>query len=174
MTVYRGFVAEGLNAADNHTVTVNHEDGQGERLLTHRVRHSPTGVSWGYAGSGCADLARSILWEHLGEEPHPALYQQFKFDVVARWPQDGNWEFKSAEIDTWLDGWAAVNPGRDATMPRFDEDLAEPRPGSVTAHGRAVCHHCDEEIHRAHPESGAAWLHEKTGTAECGDERPEA
>src|SRR5215469_776339 len=39
------------------------ENAAGHRLgaLTHRPRHSPTGMTWGYAGSGPADLARSIL-----------------------------------------------------------------------------------------------------------------
>ena len=38
-------------------------------LLKHVVFHSPTGFSWGYGGSGPADLALSILADHLGENP---------------------------------------------------------------------------------------------------------
>ena len=49
-------------------VTVNNKP------LKHRVYHSPTGFEWGFEGSGPADLARSILWDHLGKEPSPALY----------------------------------------------------------------------------------------------------
>lgn len=42
--------------------------------LRHHVRHSPNGFSWGYFGSGPAELARCLLWDYLGHEPHPALY----------------------------------------------------------------------------------------------------
>jgi len=42
--------------------------------LKHQVYHSPTGFEWGYGGSGPADLARSIMWDHLGKEPSPSLY----------------------------------------------------------------------------------------------------
>ena len=69
--------------------------------LAHRVRHSPTGFEWGYGGSGPADLARSILWEHLGEEPPLMLYQKFKWDFVAKWPPEG-WEVTEKEIDEWM------------------------------------------------------------------------
>lgn len=54
------------------------------RRLRHRVRHSPTGLDWGYGGSGPADAALSILWDHLGVEPPTETYQAFKWQVVAR------------------------------------------------------------------------------------------
>ena len=34
--------------------------------LPHQVKHSPIGMSWGYHGSGAADLARSLLIHALG------------------------------------------------------------------------------------------------------------
>jgi len=97
--IYRGF-NEGGNTASPHLITVT--DGLNERLLEHHVKHSPTGLSWGYAGSGPADLARSILWDYFGEEPHPGAYQALKRDFVALWPQDGNWVLTSDEIAQWL------------------------------------------------------------------------
>lgn len=54
------------------------------RRVRHRVRHSPTGVDWGYGGSGPADAALSILWDHRGVEPPTETYQAFKWQVVAR------------------------------------------------------------------------------------------
>jgi len=42
--------------------------GMTETLLPHHVRHSPDGFSWGYGGSGPADLARCILIDALGNE----------------------------------------------------------------------------------------------------------
>jgi len=76
-------------------VTVNNKP------LKHRVYHSPTGLEWGYGGSGPADLARSILWDHLGKEPSPALYQEFKRAFVATWGDE--WQISSLEIQDWID-----------------------------------------------------------------------
>ena len=69
--------------------------------LKHQVYHSPTGFEFGYGGSGPADLARSILWDHLGKEPSSALYQEFKWAFVACWG-DG-WQISSLEIQDWID-----------------------------------------------------------------------
>lgn len=71
-----------------------------ERKLIHRVYHSPTGFEWGYGGSGPADLARSILWDFLGEEPERSLYQSFKNQFVAGWGDE--WEITSEEIKSWI------------------------------------------------------------------------
>lgn len=37
------------------------------KALPHHVKHSPTGFSWGYAGSGPAELARCLLIDALGD-----------------------------------------------------------------------------------------------------------
>lgn len=41
--------------------------GQTVGVLAHVPRHSPNGMQWGYAGSGPADCARSLLIAALGE-----------------------------------------------------------------------------------------------------------
>jgi Family of unknown function (DUF6166) len=106
---YRG-VNQGTS---DHVVTVEDDDAGELCLLAHRMRHSPSGFSWGYAGSGPADLARSIMWEHLGAEPHPACYQAFKFSFVAGWPQGGDWQITDEEIEVWLDEYVATHvPGQ--------------------------------------------------------------
>jgi hypothetical protein len=46
--------------------------------------HSPDGFSWGYGGSGCAQLALAIMIELTGE---PDGYQEFKWDVISIIPQ---------------------------------------------------------------------------------------
>jgi hypothetical protein len=99
---YRG-CAQGIAYPWPGEVTVT-RDGD-TRPLIHHIRHSPTGFAWGYAGSGPADLARSILWDHLGGEPHPACYQGLKFAFVATWSQSAPWELRSEEIDEWLSGY---------------------------------------------------------------------
>lgn len=99
MKTYRGHAVNARDEGGLQSVTVTDESGT--RPLQHRVRHSPDGFQWGYGGSGPADLARSILWDHFGEEPPPALYQAFKFDVVAGWPSGESWTLTSAEIDAY-------------------------------------------------------------------------
>jgi len=46
--------------------------------------HSPTGFAWGYGGSGPAQLALAILADVYDDEFALANYQQFKWDVVAK------------------------------------------------------------------------------------------
>ena len=56
-------------------------------LLRHVEMHSPTGFEWGYAGSGPADLALSILVDYLGnEEAAEDLRGVFKEEVISRLP----------------------------------------------------------------------------------------
>lgn len=112
MKTYRGYNDSG-DTSTQHLVTVSYDESPDQyHLLEHRVQHSPTGFSWGYGGSGPADLARSLLWDFLGNEPAPWLYQAFKFSYVARWPQTGNWELTGEEIRQWLLGEEHENPGR--------------------------------------------------------------
>ncbi|MFI6909734.1 DUF6166 domain-containing protein [Nonomuraea sp. NPDC050394] len=48
-------------------IAVEDEAGQQLGVVTHLPRHSPTGLSWGYLGSGAADCARSLLMAALGD-----------------------------------------------------------------------------------------------------------
>ena len=96
MKVYKGRRLEPKKGTvSNVAVTVNGEP------LKHHVYHSPTGFNWSYGGSGPADLARSILWDHLGKEPSPAWYQEFKRAFVATWGDE--WQISSLEIQDWID-----------------------------------------------------------------------
>jgi hypothetical protein len=67
--------------------------------------HSPSGFSWGYGGSGPAQLALAILANHFGpydrEKKALDIYQDFKFAFVAGWSGD-TWTITTAEIDDWL------------------------------------------------------------------------
>jgi len=52
---------------DDRVRIIAHDKQTGERYdLPHIKRHSPTGMEWGYGGSGPADLARSLLIDALG------------------------------------------------------------------------------------------------------------
>ena len=61
--VYHGYGND--NAAGGRLVMI---EISGETYpLPHHAKHSPTGMSWGYHGSGPADLARSLLIHALGD-----------------------------------------------------------------------------------------------------------
>jgi len=89
--------------------------------LTHHICHSPTGFNWGYGGSGPADLARSILWDYLGEEPTPELYQEFKNTFVTGWKE--RWQITSTEIKIWIIG----KYGKDYFHYLTKTDQSDPR-----------------------------------------------
>ena len=71
-------------------------------LDQHIVRHSPTGIEWGYGGSGPADLALSILTQYAGQEFANRHYMQFKFEVIANIPRKGG-TITAEIIEQWID-----------------------------------------------------------------------
>ncbi len=74
--------------------------------------HSPTGLNWGYGGSGPAQLALAMLADHLGkDEVAVHLHQQFKWNVISVLPIDEPWEISSQQIASWL--------GVQLTLPLF-------------------------------------------------------
>jgi hypothetical protein len=100
-----------LNRSGTYGHTVLVTDADGERMLPFHSRHSPTGWAWGYGGSGPAQLALDILWDHLDEEPPGWLYQQFKTDVIGRLEQGKPWSITGEQIDEWLN--VSADPGAD-------------------------------------------------------------
>ena len=66
------------------------------------INHSPNGFSWGYGGSGPAQLALALLLEEVGARRARVLYQQFKWEVIARLPQDQPWQLTSDQILDWV------------------------------------------------------------------------
>jgi hypothetical protein len=51
------------------------------------VDHSPTGFSWGYGGSGPAQLALAILADLVGDERALEDYQELKDNLISVQPQ---------------------------------------------------------------------------------------
>ncbi len=95
------------------------------RGLKHIQYHSPAGVNWGYAGSGPADLALSLLVDAFEEQPiagvliggkattktYPRawrLHQHFKDAFVAQWLT--GWAITRQQILDWADGYDADHP----------------------------------------------------------------
>ena len=63
--------------------------------------HSPTGFSWGYPGSGPAQLALAILCQEL--------YQAFKDAVVSRFDQNQPWRLTTVDVLNWVLKHPSVN-----------------------------------------------------------------
>ncbi len=87
------------NLSDEQVLIVR--DGQ-VRFLKPRnglMDHSPDGLSWGYAGSGPAQLALAMLMEVFDDwERVRPIYQRFKDHFIARLPQNTNWTADGADV----------------------------------------------------------------------------
>lgn len=77
----------------------------GEELLPDEsqrfINHSPDGFSWGYQGSGPAQLSLAILLKFLNSTLALQWYQEFKRDFVSTLPQSNfeteipeEWQFQ--------------------------------------------------------------------------------
>lgn len=78
-----------------------HEPGNNPEPINPRNdlrNHSPTGVEWGYAGSGPSQLALALAAEVTGSDYRALdVYQRLKFEVIASLPVDG-WQLTEAEL----------------------------------------------------------------------------
>lgn len=64
------------------------------------INHSPTGISWGYAGSGPAQCAFAILTDYLRDDERARrLYQEFKFRIIAALPRNKEWMLTGRQIE---------------------------------------------------------------------------
>jgi len=94
-------VIEGWRTDRGCSLTVD-----GQPLVMKIALHSPTGFEWGYGGSGPAETSFYILtavavardWKDLCVPIW--LYQQFKWDFVAKW--EGNHIKEFIDIDAWF------------------------------------------------------------------------
>ncbi len=61
--------------------------------------HSPDGFSWGYSGSGPAQLSLAILMQSFEDWSRvQPIYQIFKERFIARIPQHANWTADGADV----------------------------------------------------------------------------
>jgi len=75
----------------------------GTTNVPHRiVYHSPTGMAWGYAGSGPADFALNILAVYVGAEEAKKYHQDFKWKFIAKLPNEGG-TIKREDIMQWIE-----------------------------------------------------------------------
>lgn len=99
--------------------TVTWINGAGvERLLDPRLdlrRHSPSGMAWGYGGSGPAQLSLAILAFHLNDDAAALrLYQGFKDLVVARLTPGQPFVLTPDEVNLALDELEGADPAAAA------------------------------------------------------------
>lgn len=76
------------------------EDGEVYSLNPrHDLRnHSPTGLEWGYSGSGPAQLALALAADVLGDDDRAQeVYQRLKFKLVGGLP-DEDWVLSEGRI----------------------------------------------------------------------------
>ena len=100
MNTYKGTFT---NDEKWYHVTVNDKPFSAKESLKH-VQHSPDGFSWGYNGSGPAQLAFAILLNETGDVLFSLeLYQFFKEDVIAKIPQESSFVLTSNEIESAID-----------------------------------------------------------------------
>ena len=90
-----------LGADPDDVVLMRCVDGTATATVAHAVRHSPSGIEWGYGGAGPADLARSVLLGLADEATAERLYQAFKADVIARVPRAGG-VLRAADVRAWI------------------------------------------------------------------------
>lgn len=95
------------------------------------VKHSPTGMEWGYNGSGPADFALNILLYYTDPAAAVYLYQSFKHSFVSRLPREGG-TIAAEDIRKWLfekmnteAAQAAITKLRDKSDTLFTGELDE-------------------------------------------------
>lgn len=82
------FIVDGIELTPGYSQTVRN--------------HSPDGFSWGYGGSGPAQLALALMLVFLPRHYAEKLYQDFKWDVIAKLPQDQDFYLDNNDIRSWI------------------------------------------------------------------------
>jgi hypothetical protein len=75
-----------------------------ERPLPQRqdvYNHSPDGFSWGYQGSGPAQLALAILCDAIGPNEAVRWHQDFKRDHIAKLALVDAWTMPASLVWSW-------------------------------------------------------------------------
>lgn len=88
--------------------------------------HSPCGFEWGYGGSGPAQLALALLFDAIKADwVALALHQKFKFELVARWQRNQNWELRQSQIVEWVLDQVETNEFKLARTDELDSKMLD-------------------------------------------------
>ncbi|MEP0546991.1 MAG: DUF6166 domain-containing protein [Rhodothermales bacterium] len=93
---------EALTGGPEDIILWRTPEGEAHASVPHAVRHSPSGMEWGYGGSGPADLALSVLLALTDEPTANVLYHRFKHEVVTAIPEEGG-VLRAADIRRWIE-----------------------------------------------------------------------
>ena len=100
MDVTEESVIRGVRNGTRKTVTIDGHPLDWTRSL--RVASpSPSGIEWGYPGSGPAQLALAILLELVDDETAEWHHQAFKWGFIARLDHD-EWTIAVKDVVEWL------------------------------------------------------------------------
>lgn len=85
--------------------------------------HSPSGMDWGYCGSGPAQLALAILADVL-QDDDAALrcYQRFKFDIVAMLDRAG-FTLDQLQVEGWIISYIGARDLAKTNGSIWDEEI---------------------------------------------------
>lgn len=100
----------------------------GRPLEQRLIKHSPTGLEFGYGGSGPADTALNMLALVVSPKEANRLHQRYKQEVVAHISQKNGGSIKVEEILDWVRDVYQAERGDTTRMAREEEmrqDLAE-------------------------------------------------
>lgn len=98
MSIYQGMKTASLKW------TVFKDDSPFEHRRSQEIwNESPIAFAWGDGGLGPAKLAVALLLDQgISEYRVFELYPSFKWDVVALWDKDQEWQITSQEIMDWI------------------------------------------------------------------------
>ncbi len=60
--------------------------------------HSPTGLEWGYLGSGPAQLSLAMCARVVGDDRAIKVYQRVKERIIATLPRNEGWEIPASAV----------------------------------------------------------------------------
>ena len=87
------------NLSDEHVFVAVGGQVRALEPRTDLFNHSPNGLSWGYPGSACAQLALALLMAIFNDwERVRPIYQLFKDRFVSRLPQNTNWTADGVDV----------------------------------------------------------------------------
>jgi hypothetical protein len=122
----------GRRTKEGVSVTRESDDGTSQRLPLRLdlANKSPTGIEWGYNGSGPAQLALAVLSHAVGDRRALPNYQRFKFAVVGKLPRMG-WVLTREEVTGWFEREAKPEEPTE----EFEEVVSTPETDARTTGG---------------------------------------
>ena len=99
-TIYRGIRVSPEEKTGSDSLVYVDDKPLNPKASQNICNHSPNGFNWGYGGSGPAQLALAILLDYYGNRAEAVrYYQSFKFAVIGRLPQEGDWTMTGTDIE---------------------------------------------------------------------------